>query len=70
MINAHIDGLSYPEYAHDGSLYFHQWNIDSTLMRVETSNAVASSPFPVLSSDFNTRFPDYSKARKKISFCI
>ena len=68
MINAHIDGLSYPEYAHDGSLYFHQWNIDSALMRVETSNAVASSPFPVLSSDFNTRFPDYSKARKKLVF--
>ena len=68
MINAHIDGLSYPEYAHDGSLYFHQWNINSALMRVETSNAVASSPFPVLSSDFNTRFPDYSKARKKLVF--
>lgn len=68
MINARIDGLSYPEFASDGSLYFHQWNIDSALMRLEVNNAVASSPFPVLSSHFSTRFPNYNKTRNKLAF--
>ncbi|MBB1301102.1 PD40 domain-containing protein [Pseudoalteromonas sp. SR44-8] len=68
LVDAHIDGLSYPEYSQDGSLYFHQWDIDSTLMRVETNNVVASSPFPVLSTHFNTRFPDYSATKNKLVF--
>lgn len=68
LIDSKIDGLSYPEYGQDGSLYFHQWHIDSALMRVETNNAVASSPFPILSTHFNTRFPDYSSIRNKLAF--
>ncbi len=68
LTNAHVDGLSYPEYAQDGSLYFHQWNTDSALMRVATNNAVASSPFPILSTHFNTRFPDYNERSGKLAF--
>lgn len=68
LIDAHIDGLSYPEYGQNGDLYFHQWHIDSALMRVETNNAVASSPFPILSTHFNTRFPDYNAVKNKLVF--
>ncbi|BDF93177.1 MULTISPECIES: winged helix-turn-helix domain-containing protein [Pseudoalteromonas] len=68
LIDSQVNGLSYPEYGQDGSLYFHQWHIDSALMRVETDNAIASSPFPILSTHFNTRFPDYSAIKNKLAF--
>ena len=63
-----IKGLSYPEYAGDGTLYFHQWHTDSTLMRVELGDKIASSPFPVLSTHFNMRYADFSELKRKFAF--
>ncbi|NMR26260.1 translocation protein TolB [Pseudoalteromonas sp. NEC-BIFX-2020_015] len=63
-----VTGLSYPEYADDGTLYFHQWHTDSTLMRVELGDNVASSPFPVLSTDFNMRYADFNELKNKFTF--
>lgn len=68
VIDTKIKGLSYPEYTNEGSLYFHQWHIDSALMRIETNKSLVSSPFPVLSMHFNMRFADYSEAKNKITF--
>jgi len=68
LTNADIQGLSFPEFARDGSLYFHQWQIDSALMRVEIGDDVASSPFPIMSSHFSTRFSDYSEVTKQLAY--
>ncbi|MCQ8879540.1 winged helix-turn-helix domain-containing protein [Pseudoalteromonas shioyasakiensis] len=68
LTDTKIKGLSYPEYATDGSLYFHQWHIDSALMRIETNKSLVSSPFPILSMHFNMRFADYNRTRNKIAF--
>ena len=68
LTNADIEGLSFPEFARDGSLYFHQWQIDSALMRVEIGDDVASSPFPIMSSHFSTRFSDYSEVTKQLAY--
>ncbi|MGO2010638.1 MAG: winged helix-turn-helix domain-containing protein [Pseudoalteromonas sp.] len=68
LTNADIEGLSFPEFASDGSLYFHQWQIDSALMRVAIGDDVASSPFPIMSSHFSSRFSDYSEVTKQLAY--
>ncbi|KTF12175.1 winged helix-turn-helix domain-containing protein [Pseudoalteromonas sp. H105] len=63
-----VKGLSYPEFTAKGNLYFHQWYIDSALMRIEVNDSIVSSPFPVLSTHFNMRYADYNEAQNKVAF--
>jgi Tol biopolymer transport system component len=37
-------------------------------MRLELDSDVAASPFPLIQSEFNFRFPDYSEAAEKLAF--
>ncbi|WP_372768837.1 winged helix-turn-helix domain-containing protein [Pseudoalteromonas sp.] len=66
--NLNIEGFSYPEFDRAGNLYYHDWKIDTSIMRLELDTDVAASPFPLIQSEFNFRFPDYSEAAEKIAF--
>lgn len=63
-----VKGLSYPEFSAQGDVYFHQWHIDSALMRIKVNDPIVSSPFPVLSTHFTMRYADYNEAQNKIAF--
>ncbi|RXE96592.1 winged helix-turn-helix domain-containing protein [Pseudoalteromonas sp. PS5] len=63
-----FSGLSYPNFSASGALYFHNWEIDTSIMKLDLSAAVASSPFPILHSQVSFRYPDYSSGSEQLLF--
>ena len=63
-----MTGFSYPAYGKDNILYYHNWNIDTSIMRLELDSDVASSPFPLLQSEFNYSHPDFSATAEQLAF--
>jgi len=68
QVNLNVEGFSYPAFDVNGNLYYHDWKIDTSIMRLELDSDVAASPFPLIQSEFNFRFPDYSEAAEKLAF--
>ena len=66
--NLNVEGFSYPAFDRAGNLYYHDWKIDTSIMRLELDSDVAASPFPLIQSEFNFRYPDYSQAADKLAF--
>lgn len=62
------DGLSYPSFSRSGRLYFHDWNIKTSIMKLDLKAQVASSPFPLLQSSISFRYPNYSPRSERIAF--
>jgi len=60
-------GVSFPQYSDEKTIYYHNWQIDTSIMRIELDAQVASSPFPLLESEFNFRYPDYSSSAKQLA---
>ncbi|MEK0159653.1 winged helix-turn-helix domain-containing protein [Pseudoalteromonas piscicida] len=63
-----FDGLSYPSFSQSGRLYFHDWNINTSIMKLDLNAQVASSPFPLLQSQTSFRYPSYSPVSKRLLF--
>ncbi len=68
LINTQVAGMSSPRYSADGSVYFHQWDIDKVITRLKIDEQVASSPFSMLSTNFSSLFPEYNSAQKKLLY--
>jgi Tol biopolymer transport system component len=60
-------GVSFPQYSKNNTVFYHNWEIDTAIMRIDIGSKVASSPFPLLQSDFNLRYPNYSSQTKKLA---
>ncbi|MFT4927571.1 MAG: Tol biopolymer transport system component [Phenylobacterium sp.] len=64
-----IEGFSYPAFASkSGQLFFQQRPEKYHIASLPLNQAVASSPFPVVESEFNHHHPDYSTASKKMVY--
>ena len=64
-----VDGFSYPNYAKQSAqLYYQQRDEKYHLASLSLDQSVASSPFPVIQSDFNHHYPDYSPVSNKIVY--
>lgn len=63
-----FDGLSYPSFSRSGYLYFHDWNINTSIMKLDLNAQVASSPFPLLQSQTSFRYPSYSSVSERLLF--
>lgn len=64
-----IEGFSYPSYAKKTAELFYQQRTEKYhISRLELNGDVASSPFPVVQSEFNHRYPDYSARADKIVY--
>lgn len=63
-----FDGLSYPSFSQSGRLYFHDWNINTSIMKLDLNAQVTSSPFPLLQSQTSFRYPSYSPVSERLLF--
>jgi len=64
-----IDGFSYPAYAKkSGQLYYQQRDEKYHIASLQVNQDIATSPFPVIQSDFNHHYPDYSAVTNKIVY--
>ncbi|RJE76456.1 hypothetical protein BGP78_12535 [Pseudoalteromonas sp. MSK9-3] len=63
-----VEGLSYPTFDSQGNLYYHNWQINTSIMKLELATEVASSPFPLLQSAFNFRYADHSDVHEKVVY--
>ena len=64
-----IEGFSFPEFAkQSGELFYQQRQEKYQISSLNLDQSIASSPFPVLLSDYSHRNPDYSPAREKIAY--
>lgn len=64
-----IEGFSYPSYAKKtAELFYQQRSEKYHIARLELNGDVATSPFPVVDSEFNHRYPDYSAEADKIVY--
>lgn len=64
-----IDGFSYPQFAKvSAQLYFQQRKEHYHLASLNLEEHIASSPFPLLQSNFSHDAPHYSKVANKIAF--
>ncbi|MEJ6472834.1 LpqB family beta-propeller domain-containing protein [Pseudoalteromonas piscicida] len=63
-----ISGLSYPSFSPTGKLYFHNWNVKTSIMRLDLNGKIASSPFPLLQSQISFRYPNYSSVLQRLIF--
>lgn len=61
-----VEGFSYPRYDKNGDIYYHNWQIGTAIMRIELNAQINSAPFPLLQSDYNFRYPNYSAAANKL----
>ena len=62
-------GFSYPSIAKQSQqLYYQERKENSSLMSLQLNDAIASSPFPVLQSNFTYESPDYSPATDLVVF--
>ncbi len=64
-----VPGFSYPNYAKTtGQLYYQKRDERYHIASLQLSQQIASSPFPVIQSDFNHHYPDYSPVSQKIVY--
>ncbi len=64
-----IEGFSYPEIAkQSGQLYYQQRKEKYYIASIQLDDKIAASPFPVIQSDYNHHYPDYSAVSKKIAY--
>ena len=64
-----IEGFSYPEFAkHSGELFYQQRKEKYFIASISLDKQVISSPFPILHSDFNHHYPDYSQKSQKMVY--
>ena len=68
LINTQIAGMSSPNFSSDGSVYYHQWDLDRVITRLKIDEQVASSPFSMLSTNFSSRFPEYNEQQNKLLY--
>jgi Tol biopolymer transport system component len=69
IIPLNISGFSYPAYAKKtGELYYQQRGEKYHIASLKLDETIATSPFPVIQSDFNHHYPDYSAINKKIVY--
>ncbi len=64
-----LPGFSYPSFAkHSGHLFYQQRDERYHIASLQLNDKLASSPFPVLQSDFNHHSADYSAVNDKITY--
>ncbi|MFQ6370698.1 winged helix-turn-helix domain-containing protein [Shewanella sp. YIC-542] len=64
-----IDGLSYPAFARKVPwLYFQTRSESYQLAYLPLASALPSSPFPLLQSDYNHKYPDYSNQHEQLAY--
>ena len=64
-----IEGFSFPAFAKkEGTLYYQQRQEKYQIASLNIHQEVASSPFPILVSDFNHKFPNYSPTTNQIVY--
>ena len=64
-----VKGFSYPAYAKkSGKLYYQQRDEKYHIASLKLNETVATSPFPVIQSDFNHHYPDYSPVADKLVY--
>lgn len=64
-----IEGFSYPSFARQtAELFYQQRNEKYHISRLQLNGDVATSPFPVIQSEFSHRYPDFSTKANKIAF--
>jgi len=69
IINLHIKSFSHPTYAKKSAeLFYQQHDEDYHIASLQLKGEVAASPFPVIKSDFNHHYPDYSQAAEKLVY--
>ncbi|WP_019028457.1 winged helix-turn-helix domain-containing protein [Colwellia piezophila] len=64
-----LTGFSYPSIAKKSQqLYYQERKENSSLVSLQLNDAIASSPFPVLQSNFTYESPDYSPRNNLVVF--
>ncbi|WP_281561447.1 winged helix-turn-helix domain-containing protein [Thalassomonas sp. RHCl1] len=64
-----IEGFSYPAFAKSsGALFYHQRKENYQLASFALNTDVATSPFPLLQSEFSYLYPDYSSQAGQIVY--
>jgi Tol biopolymer transport system component/DNA-binding winged helix-turn-helix (wHTH) protein len=64
-----IEGFSYPAYAKNtAELFYQQRDENYHVASLKLHGTVAASPFPVIQSDFNHHYPDYSTRANKLVY--
>lgn len=69
ITNLHIKGFSFPAYAKkSGELFYQQRDEDYHISSLQLKGKLAASPFPVVQSDFNHHYPDFSAKADKLVY--
>jgi len=69
ITNLHIENFSYPAYAKTSAELFYQQRAESYhISSLQLKGTMAASPFPVIQSDFNHHYPDYSEKADKLVY--
>jgi len=69
ITNLHIENFSYPAYAKNSAeLFYQQRAEDYHIASLQLKYEKAASPFPVIQSDFNHHYPDYSAKADKLVY--
>jgi len=64
-----IEGFSFPKFSlKSKELFFQQRTEQYHLANIDISSKMASSPFPVIKSDFNHAYPHYSTMTKRMVY--
>ena len=64
-----IEGFSFPKFSKKSrELFFQQRTEQYHLANIDISTQIASSPFPVIQSDFNHAYPHYSTMTKRMVY--
>jgi len=64
-----VEGFSYPSYSkQSGELFFHYQSERYYISKLLIDKKVASSPFPVMESEFSHLYPDYSAKADRIVY--
>lgn len=64
-----LDGFSYPAFVRSKNWLYYQYRKEQyqiTSLAIDSSGT--SSPFPLIQSDYNHKYPDYSSAKDKIAY--
>jgi len=69
ITNLHIENFSYPAYAKRSAELFYQQRAENYhISSLQLKGTMAASPFPVIQSDFNHHYPDYSNKADKLVY--
>ncbi|MCO4799291.1 MAG: winged helix-turn-helix transcriptional regulator [Colwelliaceae bacterium] len=67
--NLQLEGFSYPAFSKETKELFYQQRAEKYhLASLALDNDVASSPFPVIESEFNHHYPHYSEINNQIAY--